>query len=85
MLSAGGAEVGELTDNIEFVVVNGDDMRCLSMLSHYVRLLQTDGQSEYFAGLRGAIQQTLSSSCCVWQLLHHQQTALEAGILLNWR
>ena len=39
--SGGGAEVGELADSIEFVVVDGNDRRCFCVLSQDLRLLQT--------------------------------------------
>ena len=46
-----GAEVGELADSIEFVIVNANDQRCLCVMSQDIRLLQTDGQSEVLTGL----------------------------------
>ena len=46
VVSDGGAEAGELTDSIEFVVMDGNDERCFYGLFLDVRLLQTDGQSE---------------------------------------
>ena len=46
-----GAEVGELADSIEFVIVNANDRRCLCVLSQDIRLLQTDGQSEVLTGM----------------------------------
>ena len=42
-VSYGGAEVGELADSIEFIVVNGNDRLCFCVLSQDIRLLQTDG------------------------------------------
>ena len=41
VVSDGGAEVGELADSIEFVVVNANDRRCLCVLSQDISLLQT--------------------------------------------
>ena len=46
VVSDGGAEVGELADSIEFIVVDGYDWRCFCILSQDIRLLQTDGQSK---------------------------------------
>ena len=50
-VSDGGAEVCELADSIEFVIVDGNDRRCFGILSQDIRLLQTDGQSEVLTGL----------------------------------
>ena len=44
VVSAGGAEVGELVDSIEFIIV--DDRWCFCVLSQDIRLVQSDGQSE---------------------------------------
>ena len=44
VVSDGGVEVGELTDSIEFVVMDGNDERCSCVQFLDVRLLQTDGQ-----------------------------------------
>ena len=48
-----------------FVVVDGDDWRCLCVLFQDVRLLQADGPPEVLAGLREA-SITGRSSCWVW-------------------
>ena len=60
-----GAEVGELADSIEFVVVNANDRQCFFVLSHDIRLLQTDGQSEV---LQACEKQSINdwSSSWVW-------------------
>ena len=57
VVSDGGAEVGELAENIEFIVVDGNDRRCFCILSQCIRLLQTDSQSEVLTGLRDAVHQ----------------------------
>ena len=46
VVSDGGAEVGELTDSIEFIVIDCNDRRCFCVLSQNIRLIQTDGESE---------------------------------------
>ena len=51
VVSDGGAEVGEHTESIEFIVADGNDRRCFYILSQDIRLLQTDGQSEVLTGL----------------------------------
>ena len=47
VVSDGGTEVGELTDSIEFIVVDGNDRRCFCVLSQYINLIQTDCQFPY--------------------------------------
>ena len=52
----GGAEVRKLMDGVvEFIVVDGDDWRCLRAMYQDVRLLQADAQPEVLAGLRDAV------------------------------
>ena len=51
VVSDGGAEVGQLADSIEFVVVDGNERRWFCVLSQDIRLLQTDVQSEVLTGL----------------------------------
>ena len=56
----GGAEVGVLTDNIVFVVVDSVDWWCLDMLlymSRDVRLLQIGDQSEVLTCLEEVVHQ----------------------------
>ena len=43
-VSDGGAEVGELADSIEFIVVDGNDRRCFCILSQDIRLLASTGK-----------------------------------------
>ena len=50
VVSDGGAEVCELADSIEFIVVDGNYRRCFCILSQDIRLLQTDVQSEILTG-----------------------------------
>ena len=47
------------TTSRQFVVVDGGDWQCLCILSHCVRLLQTDRPSKVFTGLRETIHQWL--------------------------
>ena len=56
VVSDGGTQVGELADNIEFAVVDGNDRRCFCVLTQDIRLLKTDGQSEIIT--------------CLWEALH---------------
>ena len=42
----GAEDVGEMADRMKFIVVDGDEWQCLSILSQYVRILPTDRQSE---------------------------------------
>ena len=71
-----GAEVGELADSIEFVVVDGNDRRCFCILSQDIRLIQTDGQSDVITSLREAVHQCqefllgVGHNCCVISKQH---------------
>ena len=48
-----------MMDSVEFVVVDGDDWRCLRVLYQDVPLLQADGQSNVLASQREAVHQRL--------------------------
>ena len=50
-----GVEVRKVMDGVEFVVVDGDDWRCLCVLCQNVRLLRVDGQPDVLAGLRETV------------------------------
>ena len=55
----GGAKVSELVDNIQFVVVDGDERWDVHFLTQHVGLFQADGEPEVFAGLGEPIHETL--------------------------
>ena len=71
VVSDSGAEVGELADSIEFIVVDGNHRLCFCVLFQEIRLLQTDGQTEVLTCLREAVHQWLEvllgvcRNCCV--------------------
>ena len=78
VVSDGVDEVCELADSIEFIVVDGNDRRCLCIRSQDIRLLQTDGHSDVLTGLesvRRSPSMTGVTPGCGPQLLRHQQTA----------
>ena len=72
----GGTKESELVDNIQFVVVNGNDRWDVHVLAQHIGIFQADGESQVYAGLGEPIHERAyirwgsrapSSSLSVWQ------------------
>ena len=60
VISDGGAEVRELMDRIELIIIDGDGWWCLGTLSQdVIGLFQADGHPEVSAGLGEVVHQCL--------------------------
>ena len=59
IVTNGGSKIGELVDNVQLIVVDGDDGWSVHVLAHHIGLFQADREAEVFASLRESVHETL--------------------------